>query len=141
MEKLKRFNCLIRALMVLAFIAPVLFGSADVYARPLEGINGIYYWNGDLNYPYYSSGNHFGDVFDRSSAYVVANDGNLIEVRVISYSISFESNSIVRDDIAKIIYHKDTDRILLNGRELQYNSLWKQCIRVCRLVLADQGAY
>ncbi len=58
------------------------------YASPLEKIDGIYFWHGDMNYPIYSSGNKFCTGLELSSAYVVNDDEEelIISVTIISFS-------------------------------------------------------
>lgn len=111
-------------------------------AKVMEEIDGVICWNGDVNYPFWSNGNRYGSVFDRSSAYVVENDNNRVLIRLISYDIDFESNSIVGDDIEKIIYSKMTGTIILQNRKLSYDTyIDREAISACRMVLADQNIY
>ncbi len=64
------------------------------YASPLQKIDGILFWHGDMNYPIYDSGNKFCNGLDLSSAYVANDDANELIIKVASVNFSFT------DDVA-----------------------------------------
>ena len=70
-------------------------GTSIAYASPLEKIDGIYFWHGDMNYPIYDSGNKFCTGLDLSSAYVVNDDADELIISVTSIRFSYLDDAAI----------------------------------------------
>ena len=107
----------------------------------MEYVNGVSYWNGDANYPFWST-DRYGDVFDRHSAYVVENTSEKATVRILSHTIRYESSSIIADDVVTIDYDKVQGQCYLTSGNMSHKQVSGQStLKVCRLILSDQGIY
>ena len=68
-------------------------------AAPLEVVNGLHCWNGDMNYPYWSHGNKLGMVIDVSSAEILNNeDSKWSSICVFQYTVHFNENRLAEKE-------------------------------------------
>ncbi len=70
------------------------------YASPLQEIDGILFWHGDMNYPIYDSGNKFCSGLDLSSAYVANDDADELIIKVNSVTFNFADDAAVNSSKA-----------------------------------------
>lgn len=71
-------------------------GTSIAYASPLEKIDGIFFWHGDMNYPIYDiSGNKFCAGLDLSSAYVVNDDADELIISVTSIRFNYLDDAAI----------------------------------------------
>ena len=105
----------ILVMMVLA-LAVVSFGNTNLtmpferstsiaYASPLQKIDGILFWHGDMNYPIYNSGNKFCTGLDLSSAYVANDDADELIIGVTNVHFSYVDDTAV--DYGKVTFKED----------------------------------
>ncbi len=73
---------------------------STAYASPLQEINGMLFWHGDMNYPVYDNGNRFCNALDMSSAYIVTNDENELVIAVSDISFSFSDDDMAATNTA-----------------------------------------
>jgi hypothetical protein len=81
-------------------------GTSIAHASPLEKIDGIYFWHGDMNYPISDiSGNKFCSGLDLSSAYVANDDADELIISVTSIHFSYLEDTAV--DYGKATFKED----------------------------------
>lgn len=106
------------------------------------------YWHGDTNYPIWDSGSQFGSVVDRSSAYLVENDENTLDIALISFMVSYSEDSAGQQHIMHFCQDRTNDDIYYYSDDHPkrtvvapggvYNGVWKSNFqKVYNLILRD----
>ncbi len=67
-------------------------------AADLERVNGLLCWNGDVNYPIWTTGNAFGNALEVSSAEILYEDQYALVIVVLDDTISYSKKSIIRQE-------------------------------------------
>lgn len=76
----------------LLLLITVWFLNTTAEAKSYESVNGVACWQGNLNFPYWTAGNHSGAIWDVSSACLQNIDDDKIEITILSYSVTYEDN-------------------------------------------------
>ena len=73
------------------------FLNTTAEAHTQDCINGVVCWHGNLNYPFWDSGNSGGSFWEVGSAYLSENSKEQIQITILSYWTSYESTANTRN--------------------------------------------
>lgn len=79
-------------LLGLILLMAACFLSEAAEAHSYEMVNGVACWHGNLNFPFWDSGNSVGDFWDVGSSYRTENSNERLLITILSYSTAYERN-------------------------------------------------
>lgn len=80
-------------------------------AAAIERVDGLMCWNGDVNYPIYSTGTSIGNALDVSSANIEAENDEFFIISVLDVAIEYKKNRIIEQRVMKFQESKKTGRV------------------------------
>lgn len=103
-----------------------------------EGYAHTFLYN-NANYPYWDGGSSIGNYVDRSSAVVVRNDIDFIEIKVNVVSVSYRRNKILDTTLVDIVYDRKYNVIKIDGSILGNGVYGYSAVECINILFADKG--
>lgn len=100
-----------KALYVIVVSILFIFNVSSTEAAAIERVGGLMCWNGDGNYPIYSTGTAIGNALDVSSANIETENDDFFIISVLDVVIEYKKNRIIEQRVMKFQESKKTGRV------------------------------
>lgn len=105
---------------LLLIMAAAMLIVTSVFAMPQKGDDGIYYWDGDMNYPIWDSGNHGGSCIDLSSAVLKTDNTSECRIEALDFYVNYDTDRITSSGIVQFREDKENGQLYFKTE----NSKW-----------------